>query len=83
MTLIATYSFRYGRQGPRDAGAPLVERGEEFDAQPTAQASAIEVERHLIAAGVAVTPEVWAKRRRAYLPSFGEGGRLDWFCERG
>lgn len=56
MQLIATYSFFYGRKGPRDCEHPLVRKGETFTALATSQASAAEVGRHLISNGVALDP---------------------------
>jgi len=61
--LIALYDFSYGPKGRMDAEAPIIRRGEEFQPVPTVQASALEAGKHLIANGVAVTPETWAKRK--------------------
>ena len=63
MRLVATYDMHYGPKGPMDAEQPIVKRGEEFDAQPTSQASAAEVGRMLVRNGIAATPEAWAKRK--------------------
>lgn len=64
MRLVATYDMHYGRKGPNDAKAPLVQRGEEFDVVSTVQASAEEAGRFLIRNGVAITPDAWAKRKK-------------------
>ena len=63
MTLIALYDFRYGQRGRMDAEQEVIRRGDAFTPAATFQASAIQAGQYLIANGVAVTPEVWAKRK--------------------
>jgi hypothetical protein len=63
MQLIARYDFRYGPRGRMDAEQEVIRRGDAFTPVATFHASAVEAGQHLIANGVAVMPEVWAKRK--------------------